>query len=103
MNTSQWPKYSFQRPWSRLRAMLPSQTADERRAIYEGMHGSATASVDFYTLILLSSLIAYFGRVQDSGVVNSRSRKSRSGSGRPMQTRSFGQRPYGKSSEVRHP
>ena len=44
-------------------------SADEKKAVYEEMRGNARASVDFYVLILLSSLIAYSGLIEDSEAV----------------------------------
>lgn len=44
-------------------------SADEKKAIYEEMRGNARASVDFYVLILLSSLIAHSGLIEDSEAV----------------------------------
>lgn len=69
MSKNQALGHSSRSLWSRLRAMLPKLRADEKKAIYEEMRDHARADVDFYILILLSSLIAYFGLIEDSAAV----------------------------------
>ena len=69
MSSSQMLDTSSRGLWSRVRAAWPALKADEKRTIYEEMHENSRANIDFYVLILLSSLIAYFGLIEDSEAV----------------------------------
>ena len=69
MSTSQAPGSRSRVLMGRVRAGLPQLNTDEKTAIYKEMHDHARADADFYILILLSSLIAYFGLVEDSEAV----------------------------------
>ena len=55
--------------WNTLDSWLPTLNAEDQSAVYETMRHNAVANVDFYVLILLSSTIAYFGLLQNSGAV----------------------------------
>lgn len=57
------------RLWELLVRMTPTLTVPERSEVYSQMRHSAKADVDFYTLISLSSAIAIFGLLLDSGAV----------------------------------
>ena len=63
------PEVSSHPTWNTLEAWLPMLNAEEQATIYETMRRNAVANVDFYVLILLSSTIAYFGLLQNSGAV----------------------------------
>ena len=66
MSTSQALGQYTRDLWPKVRALLPTLARDQKQAVYDEMQGSSRASVDFYVLIVLSSLIAYFGLIQDS-------------------------------------
>ncbi|MBV7327021.1 TIGR00341 family protein [Chloroflexi bacterium TSY] len=55
--------------WNTLDSWTPTLNSSEQAAVYETMRHNAVANVDFYVLILLSSTIAYFGLLQNSGAV----------------------------------
>ena len=57
------------RLWEFLVRVTPTLTVPERSEIYSQMRHSAKANVDFYTLMSLSSAIAIFGLMLDSGAV----------------------------------
>ena len=69
MSTSQATGQYTRDLWPKVRALLPTLAPEQKRAVYDEMQGSSRASVDFYVLIVLSSLIAYFGLIQDSEAV----------------------------------
>jgi len=57
------------RIWEALTRVLPTLSVKERTEVYSQMAAGARADVDFYTLISLSSAIALFGLLLDSGAV----------------------------------
>lgn len=58
-----------QRLWEQLYAWLPTLTQQEQAKVYMNMRRSARANVDFYVLIILASIIAFFGLLQNSVAV----------------------------------
>jgi uncharacterized hydrophobic protein (TIGR00271 family) len=55
--------------WDIAFSALPTLTVGERAEVYSQMRHSATATVDFYVLIIISSALAIFGLFQDSAAV----------------------------------
>ena len=59
----------FSRLWETITAPLPKLTLDEREEVVAEVTAGATPSVDFFVLIILSSGIAMYGLLQNSGAV----------------------------------
>jgi len=57
------------RLWETITAPLPKLTLDERGRVVAEVISGATPSVDFFVLIILSSGIAMYGLLQNSGAV----------------------------------
>ena len=57
------------RLWETITAPLPKLTLDEREEVVREVTSGATPSVDFFVLIILSSGIAMYGLLQNSGAV----------------------------------
>jgi len=57
------------RLWETITAPLPKLTLDEREDVVREVTSGATPSVDFFVLIILSSGIAMYGLLQNSGAV----------------------------------
>ncbi len=57
------------RLWEIITAPLPVLTQDEREEVVQEVTAGATPSVDFFVLIILSSGIAMYGLLQNSGAV----------------------------------
>ncbi len=59
----------FSRLWETITAPLPKLTLAERAEVVREVTSGATPSVDFFVLIILSSGIAMYGLLQNSGAV----------------------------------
>ncbi|MCB9150421.1 MAG: DUF389 domain-containing protein [Caldilineaceae bacterium] len=59
----------FHRIWRMLDERLPKLAANEQAAVYMEMRHNAQANVDFYVLITLASIIAFYGLLQNSAAV----------------------------------
>ncbi|MCB9137343.1 MAG: TIGR00341 family protein [Caldilineaceae bacterium] len=59
----------FTRIWRSLEERLPTLSRSEQSAVYKDMRHNAQADVDFYVLITLASIIAYYGLLQNSAAV----------------------------------
>ncbi|MBA3532939.1 MAG: DUF389 domain-containing protein [Ardenticatenales bacterium] len=63
------PRFWLRRVWRWVDAILPSVSDEELLATYKRIRRGARATVDFYTLILLSVIIATMGLLLNSGAV----------------------------------
>jgi uncharacterized hydrophobic protein (TIGR00271 family) len=63
------PQFWLRRVWEFIYKPLPTLTVGERREVDRRIRRSALASVDYYTLIILASVIAILGLIQNSGAV----------------------------------
>lgn len=62
-------QFWLRRFWELLYEPMPNLNVSERAEVYRQMRNYALAGIDFYTLIVLSSIIAYLGLVQNSAAV----------------------------------
>ncbi len=62
-------QFWLRRFWELLYEPMPTLNVSERAEVYLQMRNYALAGIDFYTLIVLSSIIAYLGLVQNSAAV----------------------------------
>ena len=63
------PQFWLRRAWEFIYKPLPTLSVGERREVDRRIRRSALASVDYYTLIVLASVIAILGLIQNSGAV----------------------------------
>lgn len=62
-------QFTLRRVWDRIYDPFPKLTVSERLAVNQNMSQFALGSVDFYALILLASVVAMLGLMQDSSAV----------------------------------
>ena len=62
-------KRLLSRFWRTLDVWLPDLDRSQQAEVYGRMRNNARANVDFYILIILSAVIAYFGLLQNSAAV----------------------------------
>ncbi len=62
-------QFWLRRAWEQLYSSLPTLSGDQQTAVGLGMRAGARAGIDFYMMILLSSLLAVLGLLQDSAAV----------------------------------
>ncbi len=62
-------QFWLRRVWEFIYRPLPNLTVGERVEVERRIRRSALASVDYYTLIILASVIAILGLIQNSGAV----------------------------------
>ncbi|MGD8750577.1 MAG: amino acid permease, partial [Anaerolineales bacterium] len=63
------PRFWLQRVWDTLYQTIPEVSDEEQIEVYRRLHRGARPSVDFFTMIGLSSMIATFGLTQNSAAV----------------------------------
>jgi uncharacterized hydrophobic protein (TIGR00271 family) len=61
--------FLLRRAWEELTDWLPAVDKSQQAAVYLGMRRDAKATIDYYVLIFLATIIAYFGLLQNSGAV----------------------------------
>lgn len=62
-------QFTLQRIWDRIYDPFPKLTVSERLAVNRSMNQFALGSIDFYALILLASVVAILGLMQNSSAV----------------------------------
>jgi uncharacterized hydrophobic protein (TIGR00271 family) len=62
-------QFTLQRVWDRIYDPFPKLSVSERLVVNQNMSQFALGSVDFYALILLASVVAMLGLMQDSSAV----------------------------------